>query len=262
MIEAAVELDDKLYERVMEKRYDEPRERAGIFTEHSSERKGGPRFNNRNHDKFNYYESMSMELDFIQRRKENKSLKNKQQDNRNSKKCYACDKPSHFARDCRSKKLMLQRQINATLRVVPETKKNWEEAVYSESTETSKDNSNDDYYLIEESEDLQQVLNETASGKTPAITEEINFIIRNFVTERPRTLYLAQVYSGKVTPPEKDYEWDNELEEEFQDIMDRLESLRGSQEEIIDALERFFDSDVSTKQDIPTLSDDDHDLLS
>ena len=262
LIEAAIELDDKLYERVMKKRYDEPRERANTFTEHFSERRRGSRFNNRNHGKFNYYESMSMELDFTQRRKENKSLKSKQQGNRNSKKCYACGKPSHFARDCRSKGLMSQRQINATLRVVFETKKNWKKAVYSESTEISEDSSNDDYYLIEGSEDLQQVLNETASGKTSAITKEINSIIRNFVAERSRTPYPAQVYSGKVTPSGKDYGWDSELEEGFQDIMNRLKSLRASQEEIIDALKRFLDSDVSTEQDIPTLSDDDHDLLS
>ena len=157
---------------------------------------------------------------------------------------------------------MSQRQINATLRVVFETKKNWKKAVYSESTEISEDSSNDDYYLIEGSEDLQQVLNETASGKTSAITKEINSIIRNFVAERSRTPYPAQVYSGKVTPSGKDYGWDSELEEGFQDIMNRLKSLRASQEEIIDALKRFLDSDVSTEQDIPTLSDDDHDLLS
>ena len=246
----------------MKKRYDESRERAGTFTEHSSERRKESRFNNRNHGKFNYYESMPMELDFTQRRKGNKSFKSKQQDNRNSKKCYACGKPSHFARDCRSKRLMPQRQINATLRVVLEIKKDWEETVYSESTETPEDSSDDDYYLVEGSEDLQQVLNGTASGKAPAITEEINFIIRNFVAERSRTLYSAQVYSGKITSSGKDYEWNNELKEEFQDIMNRLKSLRASQEEITDALERLLGSDASTEQDISTLSDGDHDLLS
>ena len=43
--------------------------------------------------------------------------------------------------------------------------------------------------------------------------------------------------------------------------MNRLKSLRINQKKIIDVLKRFFDSDVSTKQDISILSDDDHDLL-
>ena len=213
LIETTIELDDKLYEKIMKKRYDESRERTDIFIEHFSERRKESRFNNRNHDKFNYYESMSMKLNFIQRRKKNKSFKDKQQDNRNNKKCYAYDKSNHFARDCRSKRLMFQRQINVTLKVVFEIEKNWKKAVYSESTETSKDNSNDDYYLIEKSENLQQVLNETTSDKIFAITKKINFIIKRIVKERSKTLYLAQVYSEKITSSEKDYEWDSELEE-------------------------------------------------
>jgi len=31
LIEVAIDLDDKLYERAMEKRYDQPQERAGTF---------------------------------------------------------------------------------------------------------------------------------------------------------------------------------------------------------------------------------------
>ena len=262
LIETAIEFDDKLYEKVMKKRYDESREKTNIFIEHSNERRKESRFNNRNHDKFNYYESMSMKLNFTQRRKKNKSFRNKQQDNRNSKKCYACDKSNHFARDCRSKKLMFQRQINVTLRVVFETEKNWEKAVYSKNTKTSKNNSNDDYYLIEKLKNLQQVLNETTSNKISAITKEINFIIRRIVKKRSKTLYFAQVYSKKVTSSEKNYEWNNELKKKFQEIMNRLKSFRVNQEEIIDVLKRFFDSDVSTEQDISILNDDDHDLFS
>ena len=124
MIEIAIEFDDKLYKKVMKKRYDESNERTSIFIEHFNERKKKSRFNNRNHNKFNYYKITSMKLNFTQRRKKNKSFRNKQQDNRNSKKCYACDKSNHFARDCRSKKLISQRQINATLKVIFETEKN------------------------------------------------------------------------------------------------------------------------------------------
>ena len=215
LIETAIELDDKLYERIMKKRYDESREKTDIFIEHFSERKKESRFNNRNRDKFNYYESMSMKLNFTQRRKRNKSFKNKQQSNRNNKKCYACDKSNHFARDCRSKKLMFQRQINVTLKIVLEIEKNWKKAVYSKNTEISKNNSNDDYYLIEKSENSQQILNETTSNKISAITKKVNFIIKRIVKERSKTFYFAQVYSKKVTSLKKNYEWNNELKKNF-----------------------------------------------
>ena len=259
LIEATIEFEDKLYEKIMKKRYDQSREKASIFIEHSNERRKESRFNNRNHDKFNYYESMSMKLNFIQRRKKNKSLRNKQQDNKNSKKCYACDKSNHFVRDCRSKKLMSQRQINATLKIVFETEKNWKKAVYLESTEISKNNSNDDYYLIEKSENLQQILNETTSNKTSAITKKINFIIKQIVRERSKMSYSSAMYSEKITSLEQDYEWNNELEKKFKKIMNRLDNLQTNQ--VIDVLKRILDSDVSTEQDISTLSDDNHDLL-
>jgi len=37
LIMIAIDLDDKLYERAMKKRYDQPRERAGIFFESTIE---------------------------------------------------------------------------------------------------------------------------------------------------------------------------------------------------------------------------------
>ena len=259
LIETTIELDDKLYKKIMKKRYDESRERTDIFIEHFNERKRKSRFNNRNHDKFNYYESMSMKLNFTQRRKRNKSLRDKQQNNKNSKKCYACDKSSHFAKNCRSKKLMLQRQINVTLRIIFETEKNWKKVVYSESTETSKNNSNDDYYLIEKSENLQQILNETAWNKIFAITKKINFIIKQIVKKRSKTSYSSAMYSKKITSSEQDYEWNSELEKKFKKVMNRLNNLRTNQ--VIDVLKRILDNDVSTEQDISILSDDDHDLF-
>ena len=108
LIETAMKLNDKLYEKIMKKRYDESNEKADIFTEYFSERRKESRFNNRNHnqEKINYYEFMSMKLNFIQKRKKKKSLRNKQQDNK-SKTCYACDKSSHFVKNCFNDKSML-----------------------------------------------------------------------------------------------------------------------------------------------------------
>jgi hypothetical protein len=54
-----------------------------------------------------------MKLDSTQYCKEKNSRE--KQDNK-LKTCYSCDKSSHFARDCRSKNLIISRQINAMLR--------------------------------------------------------------------------------------------------------------------------------------------------
>jgi hypothetical protein len=54
-----------------------------------------------------------MKLNLIQYCKEKNSRR--KQDNK-LKTCYSCNKSSHFARDCRSKNLMIPRQINAMLR--------------------------------------------------------------------------------------------------------------------------------------------------
>ena len=81
--------------------------------------------------------------------------------------------------------------------------------MYSESTDILEYSSDDDYYLIDESEKLQQVLNETASDKTSVFTKEVNFSIKQFVREtqdRFRTSYSHQVYSERVTSSKQDYE--------------------------------------------------------
>ena len=55
----------------MKKRFDVRDEKTNIFIEYFNERKKKSNFNRHNHNKFNnnYYEFMSMKLNFIQRRK-------------------------------------------------------------------------------------------------------------------------------------------------------------------------------------------------
>ena len=117
LMEASIELDNKLYELNLNKRQYNPRERSDIY-ENSivNQQQKKSRFNKQS--KF-YYELILMKLNFTQQRK-SKKFKNKQQNNKKNKKCYECDKLNHFARNCRFKGLISQRQINATLKKISE----------------------------------------------------------------------------------------------------------------------------------------------
>ena len=116
-IEIFIDLDDKLYERVMKKKYDEElKGRAGTYSGRlSSSYFEGSSFDRRRHVD-EPVDIVSMKLNSAIRQNKGKNPRARRGNMKKDKTCYSCDKSSHFAKDCRSRGVMLSRQINATLR--------------------------------------------------------------------------------------------------------------------------------------------------
>ena len=117
LIEIFIDLDDKLYERAMKKKYDEePRGRTETYLG----RLQSSYFEELNFDRGRrvdeHVDIVSMKLNSTIRFNKGKNLKVKRDNMKKDKTCYSCDKSSHFARNCRSRGMMSQRQINAMLR--------------------------------------------------------------------------------------------------------------------------------------------------
>jgi len=106
----AIRIDDMLYERRMERKYDNSRGRKievgrpNYQANVGRHRRGGGRREQP------YYGPQPMELDNVQRKKGKKpGPKDKK-----TMTCYACGKPGHMAKDCDSKNKVQRTQINAT----------------------------------------------------------------------------------------------------------------------------------------------------
>ena len=116
-IEIFIDFNNKLYERVMKKKYDEKfKRRIEIYLKRlSSSYFKESNFNKRRHVD-EHVDIVSMKLNFTIRFNKGKSLKVKRNNMKKNKTCYSCDKSSHFAKNYRSREMMPSRQINVMLK--------------------------------------------------------------------------------------------------------------------------------------------------
>ena len=247
LIEVVIDLDDKLYKRAMKKKYDQSRERTRIFFELAIECQQRESRSNQKYNNLDYRRLASMKLDFTQRRKGKNSRK--KQGNKSQKTYYSCGKLSHFARDCQSRNLMDRQQINAMLREILDNQDDIREQTNTEAN-TPKIESNDDYYLIEDPNQLQKVLDGTSSNKALAFTQEINQILNKTMrAKRPRTPYPHLATNLDDEYDQKDFH------ECLDDITKHLETLASSSKkrqinQIVNKCEKALESDATIKKEI------------
>lgn len=247
LIEITIRLDDKLYERAMEKRFDgEPKGRAGSY--HPKGPSGSYRTKGSNYSNSSSYPGTTpMELDSTERRK-GRNPRGRQGGKQQSKLCYGCGKPGHFARDCRSKDTVSRRQINV-LRRIPE--KQTQEETDSSSDTLESGSEEDDWFMVHDEHELQQVLEGTAPGKAPATTEEVNRTIQT-LRERPRTPYPPV---GEKSQSDTEWEWDNELTHGIEKLLNNIDT--DQQDRVTDRLEKELGNDATKEMPIPSLQRED-----
>ena len=108
LIKESIEIDDKLFERQMEKKHD-----GGVrgFAGFESPRGHFQARDERRKQTSNPYGPMPMELNVFEKKGRNKGKKQYHK-GKKALKYYSCGKPGHYARDCRSRGMMPSPQLN------------------------------------------------------------------------------------------------------------------------------------------------------
>jgi hypothetical protein len=130
---ASIEIDDRLYERRMEKKYDgkgrhdietNNRPNIGKFRPRGNFNK----YDNRNRRQEPYYGPQPMELDNTQRNSHQGGgrgrPRGKPTGGKKNFKCYACDKEGHIAKNCPSKNMVSRKEFNNIMRTSDSNKEN------------------------------------------------------------------------------------------------------------------------------------------
>jgi len=129
------------------------------------------------------------------------------------------------------------------LREIPDSQDDIREQADTEA-ETPETGSDDDYYLVENPDQLQKVLDGTSSGKAPASTQEVNQVLKEAI--KPHS---------PATDSDEEYGW-----KDFHDciggITEHLDALASSSKErqisqTVDKCEEALGSDATKEKDIP-----------
>ena len=246
-IEIFIDLDDKLYERAMKKKYDEKlKERIETY----SSRLSSSYFERSNFDKRRHVDELvnivSMKLNFTIHFHKGKNLKIKRGNMKKDKTCYSCDKSSHFVKDCRSREMMFQRQINVMLRKELDEWKT--QNIDSNNSKITNIIMNDEYFRIRNLEELQQILNEKVTSTALASIQKINDIIKK--------AYNKSLYSIEERFHSNDeYKYDNNnMANDFRKLAKKMKkatiNTKDNATRVVDILEKVISNDVTKESEI------------
>ena len=156
---AAINIDEKWYERILKDKFEKSmRDKINIHHNELIRRWGDWYRKERNYNDGIVF----MKIDSTEHCKRKNFKKEQEKKFKDDKKCYNCNKESHFARDYRSRNKKNRRQINVLIKVFDKIKTQEKESKIN----TSKVSTDNKCYRIENVDKLQKVLNGTASGKT------------------------------------------------------------------------------------------------
>ncbi len=187
-IEIAIDLDNKLYKKTIEKRYNQFREKTKIFFKSTIKYQQKKSCSNQKYSNFDYYKSVFIKLNFTQQYK--KKNFRKKQNNKSQKIYYLYSKPNYFARDCRLQNLINCRQINTILKKIFNSQNNIRKQIDTK-IDIFEIKSNNNYYLIENSDQLQKVLNRILSDKIFVFIQKINQILNKIIkAKQSKILYF------------------------------------------------------------------------